>query len=170
MEKQLTDFWILKNETRPALRDVIMESFKEDLPIKGGWGYSIEDAIIIDRNDSTVDKSIPFPGVSIEYNIVEKRLYEELFFFRPKSNRFFDIHWVRELQTLTGVGERRYDFLKVKGYCFSEQDYLSLREEFMQRENNQEFDIQKHLEKRMQLMYHFTTEYYFDITSFFGKK
>lgn len=170
MEKQLTDFQILKNETRPALRDVIMESFKEDLPIKGGWGYSIEDAIIIDRDDSTVDKSIPFPGVAIEYNIVDKRLWQELFFFRPLSNRFFGIQWERELQSLMSVGEKRYDFLKVKGYCFLDHDYISLRDEFMQRESNQEFDIKKHLEKREQLMYHFTTEYYFDITSFFGKK
>jgi hypothetical protein len=42
--------------TRESPRQIIFEDFKIDLPISGGWGYSIETACIIDKNDSTVIK------------------------------------------------------------------------------------------------------------------
>jgi hypothetical protein len=39
-----------------------------DLPIHGGWGYTKEDACIIDKNDPIVDPEspIPFYGLGLE--------------------------------------------------------------------------------------------------------
>jgi len=61
--------------TRESPRQIIFEDFKIDLPISGGWGYDIENACVIDKNDSTVIKGIPFDGVGVEYVFVEKRIY-----------------------------------------------------------------------------------------------
>jgi hypothetical protein len=42
------------------------------------WGYSMEDAVIIDKNDPIVSKVLPFNGITIEHIFAEKRIYCEL--------------------------------------------------------------------------------------------
>ena len=68
----------LNIKTIETPRFVIKELYKLDLPIKGGWGYSIDDACIIDKTDKSVIQGIPFDGVSVEYAFIEKRNYAEL--------------------------------------------------------------------------------------------
>lgn len=68
-------------------RQIILEDFQIDLPISGGWGYDIQSACVIDKYDPTVNKEMPFDGISIEYIFVEKRIYEEMIIFRePHGN------------------------------------------------------------------------------------
>ena len=57
-----------------------------DLPIRGGWGYTKEDACIIDKNDPIIDPDspIPFYGVGYEKIFVERRIYLELITLCPK--------------------------------------------------------------------------------------
>ena len=40
--------------TKESPRQILFEDYKLDLPIKGGWGYSLDDACIIDKNDVAV--------------------------------------------------------------------------------------------------------------------
>jgi hypothetical protein len=47
------------------------------IPILGGWGYTQDDCVIINKNDSSVNQSMPFFGVALEYLFVEKRIYED---------------------------------------------------------------------------------------------
>ena len=57
-------------------REILAADFKSlggELPIHGGWGYSREDAVVVDKDDPVVSKGIPFDGVGIEYIFVEKR-------------------------------------------------------------------------------------------------
>ena len=51
--------------TKTSLREVCASyTFpKEKMPIKGGWGFTKEDAIIIDKNDSVVSQEEVFDGV-----------------------------------------------------------------------------------------------------------
>ena len=67
------------------------KSLQDGLPIRGGWGYSQEDACIIEKNDPLVDPSLPFDGVGVEYVFVEKRIYEEMIIFRPDGEKFSGI-------------------------------------------------------------------------------
>ena len=72
--------------SREEPRQIIAEDFKSVigvLPIRGGWGYTKADAVIIDATDPVVPKDVPFDGVGIEYLFVEKRIYEEMIIFRP---------------------------------------------------------------------------------------
>ena len=77
--------------TRESPRQIIFEDFKIDLPIKGGWGYDFDGACIIDKNDSTVIKGMPFDRVGIEYVFVEKRIYEEMIIFREAHKKYSGI-------------------------------------------------------------------------------
>lgn len=66
--------------TAKSLRNTIKKDFPHvgDLPITVGWGYDLDSAIFINKNDPTVDPNVPFDGVAIEYTLAEFRIYEEL--------------------------------------------------------------------------------------------
>ena len=73
--------------TKESPRQIIFEDYKIDLPISGGWGYNFETACVIDKNDPTVIKGLPFDGTSVEYVFVEKRIYEEMIIFNQNGGQ-----------------------------------------------------------------------------------
>jgi len=153
-------------------REIIAEDFqslKAELPILGGWGYSKEDAVIIDKNDPVVPKG-PFDGVGIEYVFVEKRIYEELIIFNPDSNKFSGITWDLIKQELKSDAGRKFDVLFFDVTAIPNSDWEQLKSEW---ENNNGFQesnsaLDAHIKKRNSKIVHYQTEYWFDITSFFG--
>lgn len=61
-----------------TLREYFNQYKGFDFSVKGGWGRSKEDACIIDADDSTVEKGIPFDGIGMEYQLVREITYFEL--------------------------------------------------------------------------------------------
>jgi hypothetical protein len=77
-------------------RQIIFEDDKSlngELPISGGWGYTKDGAVIIDKNDPVVPEGLPFDGVGIEHIFVEKRIYEELIIFKRLGEAYAGIEW-----------------------------------------------------------------------------
>ncbi len=138
------------------------------MPIRGGWGHDLEDAIIIDKYNDTVDKANPVDGIALEYLIVEKRIYGELIIFRKKGEQFCHIEWKPSKQSVLNREGKSYDHLIIKGTCFSEEDFEMLKRDYEENISNPDFNLDEHNEKRQSLQYHFETEYYFDITSFYS--
>jgi len=142
-----------------------------NLPISGGWGYSKDACIIIDRDDPTVSKEMPFDGISVEYIFIEKRIYKELIVFRPKGYQFSGIEWNLNEQRLESVKNRYLDFLSFKVTAFPDDDWDYLKKAW---ETNNGFidsltDLTLHQKEREKRICYYNTEYWFDITSFFGK-
>jgi hypothetical protein len=161
--------------TKEPPRQIIKEDFPSlavELPIRGGWGYSRDDAVIIDKNDPTVDKNAPFNGVGIEYVFVEKRIYEELIIFQPEDNCYSGIQWKRQLQELKHVEGRSYDVLTVNVTAFPDRDWDELKAEWEAgtAPGSHGFDTVAHDRKRDERMITYMSTYWFDITSFFGSE
>ena len=156
--------------TKESPRQIIFEDFKIDLPIKGYWGYDIESACIIDKNDSTVSQEMPFNGVAIEYIFVEKRIYEEMVIFRGDDEKYSGIRWGLDKQELLFVNDKPYDKLvfNVVGFTDAVWDELTSRFEAIQKSGNLELisELDAYREsKALRLV----REFYFDITSFYGQ-
>ena len=157
----------LNLNTRESPRQIIFEDYKIDLPISGGWGYDIESACIIDKNNPTVDKTIPFDGISIEYVFVEKRIYEEMIIFRGSSDKFWGIRWDLEEQRLIKVANRSFDILIFDVVGFSEEIWNELTTRFDSIKASEQWDLMKDLDAyRESKAFKFKREFYFDITSF----
>jgi len=159
--------------TKESPRDVLAAHFKSlrgGIPIRGGWGYTQEDACIIDKDDPLVDPSLPFDGVGIEYVFVEKRIYEELIIFRPPGEKFSGIEWNLQKQHLVSAGERRFDKLVFDITAFKDADWEDLKMEFEgpNGHRNPDFNLPAHEMKRQEKKLRLTREFWFDITSFFG--
>ena len=140
-----------------------------NIPISGGWGYTQEDCVIINKDDPSVNQSIPFNGVALEYFFVEKRIYEELIIFREPGQTFNGIKWEMLEQELIHKNDRQYDHLRflIKGHTDKDWDYLNKIFE----DNNKFIDdpegFEKHLKENEELLSCYETDYWFDITSFY---
>jgi hypothetical protein len=157
--------------TKESPRQIILEDFKIDLPIRGGWGYDFDTACVIDKNDSTVNPNMPFDGIAIEYVFVEKRIYEEMIIFRESHEKYSGIRWEFEKQELLSRDEKRYDklFFDVLGFSDAIWDELTSRFEAIQKSG--EFEKITELDAyRETKAYRFKREFCFDITSFYGHR
>ena len=67
--------------TKESPKQILSEDFpKHDWPISGGWGYTQENAVVVEADNE-------FDGVGLEYKFLEYRSYEEAIIFRPKGSR-----------------------------------------------------------------------------------
>lgn len=156
--------------TRERPRQLIARHFpslKGGLPIQGGWGYTKESACVICRDDPLNDPEMPFfDGVGIEYVFVEKRCYEELIIFQPDGDKHSGIKWKLMEQSLI---HGKYDHLVFEITCFRERDWDMLKAEYEQGMGNPNFDAEAHWRKHESLKKRYVRDYWFDITSFYGK-
>lgn len=154
-------------------RQILAEDFKSlggELPIRGGWGYTQEDACIIDKDDPVVSLDIPFDGVGIEYIFVQKRIYEEMIIFRPDGEKFSGLDWKLIKQELYQDNDRTFDKLVFEITAFPDKDWDELKTEHGGQNGNGSptFDLDAHMKKRQEKMITFSREFWFDITSFYG--
>jgi len=156
--------------TKESPRQIILEDFKIDLPISGYWGYSLESACVIDKNDPTVSKVMPFDGIGIEYIFVEKRIYEEMIIFRGDHEKYAGIRWDRQAQELLVQDDKTYDKLTFNIIGFSDQVWDELTSRFEEIQTSGKVELIAELNAyRESKAYRLTREFYFDITSFYGK-
>jgi hypothetical protein len=156
--------------TRESPRQIIFEDFKIDLPISGGWGYDIETACVIDKNDPTVIKGLPFDGTSFEYVFVEKRIYEEMIIFRSAHEKYAGIRWNQLLQQTKFVNNKYFDVLKYSVEGFEDSIWEELVTRFQEIQKIGKSELMAELDAyRESKTYRFVKEFYFDITSFYGQ-
>lgn len=152
-------------------RKVLIDDFKSlngYVPIQGGWGYTIDDAIIIDKNDPIVDDGIPFDGVGLEYMLVGKRIYEELIIFQKQGEKYEHISWDLQFQKLLKNDNRQIDHLNFKVTCYKDGSLELLRNDFIKTIDDT-YTIEQHEQYKDSIQYFYYTDYYFDITSFYGQ-
>ncbi|RDI98936.1 hypothetical protein DVT68_10600 [Dyella solisilvae] len=157
---------IAKLVTRESPRQILAEDFNSigELPIRGGWGYSMEDACVIDKNDPVVPAGVPFDVVGVEYAFVEKRIYEEMIIFREEGQKFSGIKWSLLRQRLIYGA---YDVLEFEITAFPESEWDALQKEWEGPNGIRDpsFNIEAHLSRREASKVRITSEFWFEIAS-----
>ena len=146
--------------TEESPKQILSEDFpKEEWPISGGWGYSMEDAVKIELDKQCL-------AVSFEYMFVKYRCYEECIIFKRGNEKFEKIEFKTLRQSLMfGPDGKPYDHLLVEVKAMKKGDFLALREDLENHKNG----FVEYLKKMEQKRFTFVTECYFDISRFFGK-
>jgi hypothetical protein len=85
----------LKKETIMDIRELIRKAFNEDLPISGGMGNSIEEAVILES-----------AGPMNDYLTLEYRVMDLI-------SKGRDVSWELKRQSLVVKDDRKYDKLEV---------------------------------------------------------
>lgn len=150
-------------------REVIFDVYQKDLPISGGWGFTKEDAVIINRYDSTVNQILPFDGIGLELWFARHRAYIQLITQRDTNDRYSGIELNNKRQELITDNTGTYDKVIYDVSAFKDADFDELKEEWESNNYDGSFDIEAHNKKRQSLLVHFEMEYWFEISSFFGQ-
>ena len=160
-------------QTDDPLQQVLMRHFSTDfpnLPISGGWGYTQADAIIFVRSQFPIPAFVP-RFVSLEYQIVQKIIYEELIIFRAKDSQFSGIDKKCNRSILIDDGVRVYDLLEFDITCWSDWHWDLLKQEW--EENNfgmrPGFDREAHAAKRDASQIRYERKFWFNITDVFDR-
>ncbi len=160
--------------TRAAPREILAIDFGPDgeLPIRGGWGYSFEDAVIIDRDDPAAAKRTPFNGIAVEYEFVAMRIYEELIVLPPDGETYSGIERKLLQQAVVDHDDRPFDVLLFEVTAVPDSDWAPLAAELEGPDGagSPWFDAEEHRRKRESKTIRFVAEYYFDIKSFYGSR
>jgi len=165
MELNLESFKLYTRET-PV--QILTEDYpSRDWPISGGWGYTQEDAVVIETENGQL-------GVTLEYEFLKYRTYEEMIVFRPKEDRFAGFRFEKYMQFLVSSGEgsneRHFDNVIIKVTCFKEKDFNMLRENWIAHNGyvGDEEGKKAHMQLHESKMITFEIIGWFDITKFFG--
>ena len=86
---------LLKKETTMDIRELIRKAFNEDLPISGGMGNSIDEAVILES-----------AGPMNDYLTLEYRVMDLI-------SKGRDVSWELKRQSLVVKDDRKYDKLEV---------------------------------------------------------
>lgn len=144
----------------------------KNLPIKGGWGYSFADAVILETKDSTAAKTTPYNSIELECLFVEKRIQEEVNSFCQTQGNWFGIRWNLLRQDLTRSNGRYYDVLTFEVTAGQGQKQEKTTGECCGVEGggSQEANGKQFTQKKKSAPVHYLSKFYFDITSFFTVK
>lgn len=137
--------------------------FFQEWPICGGWGYSPDDACVIELDDES-------EGVHLEYEFLKHRTYEELIDSQPEGEKYEEVEIRPSMQRLVEIDGKPYDHLIATVSCLREQDWEAL---FLAKIRLGVFNDDPAGQEAYQKLYEeklitFETEGWFDISHFFG--
>lgn len=142
------------------------------LPIRGGWGYSEADAVIIDRSHPAAANFRPFNGVEVEHIFARLRMYEELIGCRPERKQHAGTQIKLKKQSLRGDEDgKKYDVMEFDITALPLEVWEALKAEWEGPRGfrSPDFDQEDHFRRRDEATVHYVGEYWFEISSFFGK-
>lgn len=152
--------------TKESPKQILSEDFPgQEWPISGGWGYTPEDAVVIELDDD-------WEGVEFEYKFLKYRTYEEAVIFRPKEQRLAGFQFESKMQSLhNGQNGRHYDeiIMSVTAYLSSDYEYLKNDWESHNAYEGDEVGKANHLQLAETKKIRYEIVGHFDITQFFGK-
>lgn len=138
------ELYSLPSELIP--KDVMYDMFQSlgRFPISGGWGYGIEDAVVIEKPNN----GRRFYGVSLEYTFSKYRTYLELITFRERDDQYSGIQFSTKRQELiSGENEKMYDKLLIEISALRDKDFNMLKQAWENNLENPDFDREAHLKK-----------------------
>ena len=104
--------------TKETPRQILETHFpKHEWPISGGWGYTKEDAVVLEVDNEGI-------GVDLECQFLQYRTYEETIVFRPRGRKLAGLRFETLRQYLVaGENGKHYDCVTQRVHAFMERDF-----------------------------------------------
>ncbi len=141
---------------------------KLEIPIKGGWGFCKEEAIIIDKNNIATTKNSGFDWIELEYAIIDKLIHLEFFHLQNEEDRYRNIQWKIIQQELVKEQGSIFDKFLIRITALPLKAYISRRREWKENGRKPDFDKDWFLKKSQELTQYCEREYWFEITNSFN--
>ena len=140
-----------------GIRTIIQSAFTVDLDISGGWGYSQEDALIIHDRAT-------YPLTQLQHTLASMHAHLQMQMTLPKETRFgaINLNEIKREQIKSDI--RIYDIITFQITGILESTYASLIEEYKQNQENKDFDVAGHFQKRKEATLVREETIWFDVT------
>jgi len=153
----MTQFDKLKENSDIQL--LIKTTFDADLPIAGGWGYSLENASII----KSLPKSMTLP--QIEHMITSIRAHLEMNITQEEKNRYAGINANEKSREEVKVENTLFDKVTYNITAIKEDLYNKFIKEYKEGYGKEEFDLNNHFNRRKEATVSRNIVHYFEVTS-----
>lgn len=169
-EKVIVNQEIMRlSDEYPSFRDVYSTRFpnrKNPIPgIYGGWGYSQEDAAVIEYDDDADAFFTCMDCTELEKYFIQFRLEEEAIYSR--GPRFPGVKWHKVNHSLVyGDDGRIFDRETVEVMVFTLEDWEALKKDWQDHNGykDDESGRLRHNQMRETRFIHFTEVFWFDVT------
>ena len=141
------------------------------LPIRGGWGYSEADAVVIDKSHPAAANFKPFNGVQVEHLFARLRMFEELIGTRRPEHQFAGCRIsLLDQKLMLGDNGRTFDVLRFNITALPAETWNALKAEWEGPlgATHPDFDAIGHARRHEAAKVHYVGTYWFEISSFFG--
>ena len=145
------EFKKLELKDGESIKEIIKTAFDMELPISGGWGYTKEEATIVE------DSSMPLS--QLEFIFASMRATLQMSITQPKEKRYGGIN-VKEIKKESSGGYEKALF-EVSG--IKEDIYKNLIDEYKNGYGKDDFDMEAHFKKREQNTIKKVEEFWFKL-------
>ncbi|MDM5272445.1 hypothetical protein PGH07_09660 [Sulfurovum sp. zt1-1] len=139
------------------LKEIIKSAFDMDFPISGGWGYTLEEATVV--NDL---RDIPL--TQFEHTFASMRAYGEMNMALPENQRYGSINVNERHREKVIHDNKTYEKITYEISAMKESVYATLIDEYKEGYGKEGFDIEDHFQKRRESTLKREVIHWFDIT------
>ena len=131
---------IEKISAEDGISKIIKSAFDMDLDISGGWGYSRNDAIVINEVDDNI--------AQLQHTLCSIRTHLELNLTREAQDRYAGINLNEVSRENIDIDGNHYEKVTYKIDAMLESEYAKFINEYKQGYGNDGFDLESHFRNR----------------------
>ena len=137
------------------LREVIKTAFDTDLSVSGAWGYTQEQATIIESTEAPLNQ--------LEHMLASMRSYIEMNMTLPPEERYGSINLNETQRDQIKKDNLVYDKVSYEITAMKEKRYTTFINEYKEGLGKEGFDISAHFEERKKATISRSEVYWFEV-------
>ena len=140
------------------IKDLIKSVFDADLELSGGWGYTQENATII----NTLPKGMPL--TQLQHMVTSIRAHLEMNITQEQDNRYGGINANEQEREELNANKRVMNKVTYEITAIKEDLYTVYMKEYKENYGEEEFDLTEHFKKRSEATLTRDIVHFFEIT------
>ena len=140
------------------IRELIKSTFDADLPVAGNWGYTKENATIIE----VVQDSMPLS--QMEHMVTSIRAHLEMNITQEQENRYAGINANERAREESRSEEGTFNKVTYEITAMKEDLYTAFIKEYKEGYGKEEFDLNEHFKRRKEATLTREIVHYFEVS------
>ncbi len=138
--------------------EVIHSAFDTKLPLGGSWGYTKNEATVMESNLNNL------PIEQYEHMIASMRAHLEMNLTLPEEQRYGSINLNEKTREQIQENKKIYDKVLYEVSAMKENDYIHFINEYKEGYGKEDFNMEDHFRRRKEATLVRLVEHWFDIS------
>ena len=147
-----------KLQDEDNIKKLIKSIFDADLDLSGGWGYTQENATVI----NTLPKGMPL--AQLQHMVTSIRTHLEMNITQEQDNRYGGINANERVREESITDKKTFNKVTYEITAMKEDLYMAFIKEYKKNYGKEEFDLNEHFKKRAKATLTREEIYYFEVS------